>query len=327
MEQGYLTAFAKAKELMFFQWSDLIDNRFVGSMHIQLGKIDDMLSQVGLPKGLPVYIPYSSSGENHVEMRLGMQGIPMEPTPVFPEAAESNKILLTESSAADKSVVEKLESFVRAGGDAFITTGFLDKMGDEMRSLGLTEAKVSGRKINVTRYHITSDDAGVIENRYPVIFSEIVHGNNESWSLLNGGDGEYHFSLLLVSTYGKGRIYILSIPDNASDIRNIPVEALDVFRRALRLPEYASGRDFSMFTYDDGSMILYRYVKDPIRPDHVRLFTEGDYNVLRNVITGQQIKAQPYFMWEEFELRKYKMVEVTLEPGVFQLFKWDRVSD
>ena len=32
LEQAYLTAFAKAPELMLFQWSDLIDNYFVGGL-------------------------------------------------------------------------------------------------------------------------------------------------------------------------------------------------------------------------------------------------------------------------------------------------------
>ena len=325
MEQAYLTAFAKAKELMFFQWGDLVDNRFVGSMQIQLNKIDDILSQVGKPVGIPVYIPYASSGENHVEMRLGMQGIPIEPTPNFPDV--SAKMLLTESSAADKDVVTKLEQFVRAGGDAFITTGFLAKKGEELRAAGLTEASVSGRKINVTRFHMTHYNEDYIEDRKPITFSEIVHGNNESWSLLNGGDGEYHFSLFLVSTYGMGRVYIVSIPDNPADIRNIPSEALDVLRRALRMPEFVSGHDFSAFTYDDDSMLLYRYVKDPVRPAKVKVFTTGEYDYLMDMVTGEKIESNSTWMYEEFELKRYQVAEVILEPGVFRLFRWKKEQE
>ena len=178
LEQAYLTAFAKAKELMFFQWSDLIENYFVGGMGIQLRKIDEMMGDTGTPTGIATYIPYTSCGENHLEMRFGMLGIPINATPVFP--ADEKTILLTESATADEKVVERLAEYVRAGGDAFVTGGFLGKAGDKMREIGLTEAFLTERKLAVTRYHITDDWAGYIDGEKPVLFPEIVHGNNAS---------------------------------------------------------------------------------------------------------------------------------------------------
>ena len=40
-----------------------------------------MLDKAGKPVGIPVYIPYASQGENHIEDFLGMQGIALYPTP------------------------------------------------------------------------------------------------------------------------------------------------------------------------------------------------------------------------------------------------------
>ena len=320
MEQGYLTAFAKAKELTLFQWGDLIDNYFVGGLKIQLEKIDRMLDEAGAPTGVPVYIPYGSSGENHLEMRLGMQGIPIEATPEFP--SDKNVILLTESAAKDENIIDKLKTFVQAGGDAVITSGFLGKMGEELRAAGLTEAVATGRKMDVTRYQITGDDAGYIEDVNPVIYPEIVHSNNNSWSLVNGGSGDYHSTLVLMSTYGKGRLYTAAIPENAADISKMPRAVLDVLKRILSTGLYASGRDFSMFTYDDGTLILYRYVKGKIRPSRVMVYTEGDYKTLVDVTTGETYVAEPYVVWQEFEIKKYMVADLILEPGVFKAFKW-----
>ena len=75
---------------------------------------------------------------------------------------------------------------------------------------------------------------------------------------MNGGDGDYHTPLILLSTYGSGRIYIVAIPDNYADIYRIPRGAADVLKRIVSTDVYASGRDFSLFAYDDGSMILYQ---------------------------------------------------------------------
>lgn len=321
LEQIYLTAFAKAKELMFFQWSDLIENYFIGAAGIQLNKLDDIIDGTGAPTGLPVYIPYNSSGENHLEMRFGMTGIPVDPVPVFP--ADKKLILLTESSAADKDITAKLRAFVGSGGDAVITTGFMTAMQDELKAAGLTEASVTGRKISVTRYQITDDRAGYTEDERPVLFPEIVHGNNASWSLINGGGGDYHTPLLLQSNYCRGRIFILSIPDNPSDIYRVPDLVADRVRSILCPGVFASGKDFSMFTYDDGSVILYRYVKGDIRPAHVRLITDREVTGLTDAVTGERIGVSTYYIYEDRRKNACKMADVTLVPGVFRKFNWE----
>ena len=48
------------------------------------------------------------------------------------------------------------------------------------------------------------------------LFADIQHSNNLSWSLLNVGAGEYHTTLFLKDTYGKGQMYLLNIPENPS---------------------------------------------------------------------------------------------------------------
>ena len=321
LEQAYLTAFAKTKELMFFQWSDLIDNHFTGGVGIQLRKLDDMLDGLGNPTGIATYIPYESSGENHIEMRLGMLGIPIDATPVFP--SDKNPILLTESSASDENITNKLKDFVEAGGDAIITTGFLRKTQDILHKLGLTEATVTDRKISVTRYQMNEDMAGYIDNISPITFPEITHGNNDSWSHLNGGDGDYHTPLLLESTYGKGRILIVSIPDNPSDIYKLPNRVVDTFKHMILTETFASGKDFSMFTYDDGSFILYRYVKDEIRPSHVKVYTTKDAKILKDTTTGWEIKASSITVFENWQEKTYHVADVILEPGVFKKYRWE----
>ena len=318
LEQAYLTAFAKAKELMHFQWSDLIDNPFVAPMGVQLRKIDAMMEGLGNPTGVPVYIPFASSGENHLEMRLGMLGVPMEPTPFFP--GEAPRMLLTESSLADPDIVEKLESYVRAGGVAVVTSGFFREAGDAMRAAGLTEARLTGRKIPVTRYHITGSFAGFAEHRKPALYPEIVHGNNDSWSLLNGGDSDVHSTLFLRRAYGAGRLYILAVPELDADLYTMPKAAIDVVKRVLTGGEYVSGRNLSAFTYDDGSMILYRYVKGDLHPDTVTIHTRKKVRALVDTASGREISVREERLWEDFSPAVEYAADVILQPGQFGKF-------
>jgi hypothetical protein len=324
LEQAYLTAFAGAKEIMHFQWSDLIDNPFSCALGLQLKKIDEMLSDTGEPYGIPVYIPHASCGENHLEMRLGMLGIPIEPTPVFP--GNEKRILLTETSLGDWDIIDKLADFVRKGGDAIVTTGFLGGAGDMLNEAGLSECRLTGRKYGVTRYHITGDDAGYTDHCEPILFPEIMHGNNSSWSLLNGGDGDLHTSLLLRRSYGKGRLYVMAVPDNAADLYRLPEEVTDVYKRILTRSEndtYVSGRNISMFAYGDGSMILYRYVKDDLRPGHVTFHSRQRVNSLRDVTRGISVPVHEVRFAEDFEPVTEYVADVILESGSFRKFRWE----
>jgi len=320
LEQAYLTAFAKAKELMHFQWSDLIDNAFVAPMGVQLRKIDAMMEGLGNPTGVPVYIPFASSGENHLEMRLGMLGVPMEPTPFLP--GEAPRMLLTESSLADPDIVEKLESYVRAGGVAVVTSGFFREAGDAMRAAGLTEARLTGRKIPVTRYHITGSFAGFAEHRKPALYPEIVHGNNDSWSLLNGGDSDVHSTLFLRRAYGAGRLYILAVPELDADLYTMPKAAIDVVKRVLTGGEYVSGRNFSAFTYDAGSMILYRYVKGNLHPDTVTVRTRKKVRALVDTASGGEISVREERLWEDFTPTVEYAADIVLQPGTFAKYRF-----
>ena len=320
LEQAYLTAFAKAKELMHFQWSDLIDNPFVAPMGMQLRKIDAMMESLGNPTGVPVYIPFASSGENHLEMRLGMLGVPMEPTPFFP--GEAPRMLLTESSLADPDIVEKLESYVRAGGVAVVTSGFFREAGDAMRAAGLTEARLTGRKIPVTRYHITGAFAGFAEHRKPALYPEIVHGNNDSWSLLNGGDSDVHSTLFLRRAYGAGSLYILAVPELDADLYTMPKAAIDVVKRVLTGGEYVSGRNLSAFTYDDGSMILYRYVKGDLHPDTVTVRTRKKVRALVDTASGREIPVREERLWEDFTPAVEYAADIVLQPGTFAKYRF-----
>ncbi|MCR5501650.1 MAG: hypothetical protein K6F53_01430 [Lachnospiraceae bacterium] len=320
LEQAYLTAFSGAKELMHFQWADLVGNPFVTAMGLQLDKIDTMLDGIGKPTGVPVYLPFASSGENHLEMRFGMIGLPVEPTPFFPKDAK--KLLLTESALADPEIVEKLTSFVREGGDALITTGFFKGAEGRLRSAGLIEAVYTGKSMTVTRYQVTGDPAGCMDHKEPISFPVIRHGNNASWSLLNGGDGDLHTSLLLRSAYGKGRLYLFAVPDNEADLYRMPVECTDVLKRVLSEEIYLSGTGCSIFTYDDGSMILYRYVKGDLRPDKVRIVTRMQATELVDCVTGQRIPVRPRVVREDFETQTEYVAEGFLTPGAIGKYKF-----
>ncbi len=263
LEQGYLSAFARPEEITLFQWTDLYENKLVTPLGLQLSRIDRMLDKTGKPVGIPAYIPYASQGENHIEDFLGMQGIALYPTTVFPK---DGSVLVTESSLYDREIFVKLREFMISGGKVFVTPGFMAKAPeDEWREI--SSAYLTGRKLNVTRYYVTDDPAGYLEDVKPVLFADIQHSNNLSWSLLNGGAGEYHSTLFLKDTYGKGRMFLINIPENPSDLSKIPGWAMDAVKQEFNYGGiYVTAPNVSVFHYDNDTFILYAHVTDHAHP-------------------------------------------------------------
>ena len=157
LEQAYLTAFSRPEEITLFQWGDLFENRLVTPLSVQLSKIDRILNEAGNPVGTPVYLPFGSCGENHLEDHLGMQGAALEPVPDFPW--EAPVIFLTAAAFADREIMEKLEQYLMQGGTAVVTSGFV-REAPEAKWKRLSSIRLTGRKLSAERFQITDEPAG-----------------------------------------------------------------------------------------------------------------------------------------------------------------------
>ena len=114
----------------------------------------------------------------------------------------------------------------------------------------------------------------------------------------------------------------MSVPDNQADIYNVPSDVITSIKRILNSEEFTSGKDYSVFTYDDGSMVIYRYVKDPVRPSHIKVYSKKDVNVLLDVVNGDMIEARDEIFREGWKEIRYHMADVTVAPGDFKWLQW-----
>ncbi len=324
LEQGYLSAFAKPEEITLFQWSDLFENKLVAPLGVQFTRIDRMLSDAGSPVGIPAYIPYVSQGENHLEDFLGMQGFALSPTPMFPK---EGKVLLTQSSLCDPEIFDKLRAFLLKGGEVFVTTGFMANA-PEKEWRELSSSYLTGRKLAVTRYYKTDDPAGYLEDVEPILFADIQHSNNLSWSLLNGGAGEYHTTLLLRDTYGPGRLYLINTPENPSDLSRVPAWALDSLKRILNRDDiYVTANNVSLFHYDNGVMILYAHVTGKAHPVRATIHIRREKAKLTSLHGAgpgkgeREVELAEHTSFIDYKPEKELTAEVVLNPGEFYEYR------
>ena len=345
LEQAYLTAFAKPKEIMMFCWPALAGNKRATPLGFMYSKLDKIVGRLGEPLGLKTYIPFNSQGEDHLEDFLGMTGIPMEPVCYFPAFSEvkdagikagANKVLLTASALKDEKIMEKLEAFVREGGNAIVTSGFvigaLKKWPEQFEQL--TGVSYRERLLTADEFQCMSDMQirnEFVKSAASITFPLIEHRNNASWSKMNAGHGEYHESILCYDTYGKGRLTILNVPDMPSKLYELPQKVLSVIRQELDIVgvwlDDVNG--VSLFAYDNDTFGLYCYTWDGCAPQEFDIHVKGQIKELCRITDGE--KPMP---WDRFSLEpvcvrkinvhseeKETLFHIRIQPGDFLFFE------
>ncbi len=263
LEQGYLTLFAKAKEVTLFCLGALRKQGPWRLMAPAIGEMfkecDEYLDKLGKPIGVAAYRPERASGEYDLHSYLGMCGIPLEPVFEYPETAKT--VFLSEGAAADKDIIAKMDRTMRAGGDCIVTSGFVKRIGDAFGQF--VNVKVTDRKAIVKEYAGTKNNGinifGSAVGKEPVLLTQLEYATNDIWELAAGYGTHNNFPIVLRCVYGKGHICIVTIPDNFGDLYNFPKEVLDVIRglflKELPFRLSASGK-IQLFAYDNGTYIL-----------------------------------------------------------------------
>ncbi len=292
LEQAYLTAFSKPREMTMFCFQSLVDTVNIPALGFMLDKLDDLMDKMGDVVGVPCYIPNASQGEDNVQDYLGMHGFPIVTTPYFPKDASA--IFLTASSACDPEIVDKVDKFVSAGGKAIVTSGFikatLDRGIKRMTSLRDRNRKVAVRDFATERLFTDRGleyPHGVKEITVPVLEFR----NNATWGgICKGIRDEESYTLLARDTYGKGEMITLCVPEAYSDFKFLPGAVLSRMRREFAVNGvYIEGAPMiSAFMYDNDSFIIYPYADRDTQDTDIFLHVRGAEK-LTNVTNGSEI--------------------------------------
>ncbi len=325
LEQAYLTAFSKPKELMMFCFQSLVDTMRVPALGFQLDKLDDTLDHAGNPIGISCYLPDNAQGEDNIQDFLGMVGFPIVCTPYFPENAPT--ILLTRSSAYDLDIVDKLEAYVAKGGKAIVTNGFIEATA-ERGICRITSVRLRGRKISGRDYRI---ETKATNNRTYLTFpkgrEEITvpvaeFRNNAAWALVKVGSGQESYGLLLKETYGKGQMYTLTVPDCFPDVYKLPVEVLTRLHAEFPVGGVylEAEAQTSLFVYDNDSFIVYPYVEWGAQPAFAKIHVMGRVAELimplRKDHEGRPVSVKPLYTTNE-----ETVFEIYTMPGEYVIYQ------
>ncbi len=332
LEQAYLTAFAKPKEIMMFCWPAIAGNKRATPLGFMYDKLDRILGRLGQPLGLKVYIPFNSQGDDHIEDYLGMAAIPMEPVCDFPEynaaSVRDRKVLVTAASLEDSQIVEKLRRFVEAGGHAVATSGFMIGALSKYPEISeLTSVTYTNRSLTADEFQTPAQIRhfkNYEKSAEPIEFPLLEHRNNATWSIMNAGHGEYHESILCYDTYGKGRFTILTLPEMPSKIYSLPASVLTAIRKELDVCDmWIDGNSgVSLFCYDNKTFGLYCYTWDGCTPQEFQLHIKGKVSELARIPDSDApVMFKPQILKPVYSNDNETVFYARVTPGDFDFFE------
>ncbi len=204
----------------------------------------------GDSRGVPIYLPYGSTGEYNIFGYLGMAGIPLEPVAQFPDTAQT--AIFTEHSLRDPGLADKMITRLRNGHDVAMTWSLWKKLGNTefKNTLNIMEG---GETISSSTFRSRFGwSEHVFKSERPFVFPAI---ETTTWPYVRDlalvrEDNE--FGILLEVKYLNGTIYVLNMPDNSYDLLRLPTEALNVIRRPFV-------KDLGMQLAGPGGVAMYLY--------------------------------------------------------------------
>jgi hypothetical protein len=293
-EQLWDTLFAKAPEIMLFNWSPMAEGKpapagerawakqetsftwkenqggWATAANEALHIADDVVGQLGNPVGIASYRPPHGTGEDFLHNYIGNLGVPIELHREYPASART--ILLTQAAATDPEIIAKIKRSLEGGANVIVTSGLLEAM--QGRGFeDLAEWHSTGHAVAIDRYFDGFGAGNGTElkepgKEKPVLFPEVRFYTNDSWGIIRGVASAKGFPIVLMNHYSKGTLYLWVMPDNFGDLYALPQPLVTRIKDYLfgeALVEIDAPDHVALFTYDNGAYVVENFRDDAAR--------------------------------------------------------------
>jgi hypothetical protein len=351
VEQLWLTLFAKASEIMMFDfrsilWKIQAEQRapwqgrgtsfdFDSSTAVArrpdrslspdaitalaagaaFNLVDQFIGKLGIPVGLKTYKTYYSNGEDYLHNYLGMLGIPLDLVSEFPFDAPT--VLLTESAKYDSTIIEKIKHQLMDGKTVVITSGLLRALTGKgiegIVELEYTDKKLLACDFLMDRFHVYSGNRSILVPR-------INYLNNDSWEEISCMGGNTGSPLLHNAHYDRGTLLILTIPDNFDDLYVLPIEVLTRIREMVTKDLFVrieAPAQVALFVYENDTVIVESFLDVDV---DIRLVLDERFTQIQDILSSEIITCDD-LLTENGQKIGRTGCTVSIKPHSFRVFR------
>lgn len=248
--------------------------------------IDQFLGMLGNPVGVKSYKPFHSTGEDFLQNYMGMIGVPMDIVPEFPE--NEPIVFLTEQAKYDSEIIAKIKKQLLTGKDVMVTSGFMKAMQDNGLS-DIVELRVTDQKASVKEFAAAWGPHSYSEKE--MLIPQIRYNTNDSWEVVSALDDSNGWPIVHRADYDKGKLYVLTIPENVIDLYHLPVDVLTRIKEILtpNMPAVLEAPGYtSLFVYDNNTVIVESFADET---SLVKLTLANGFSKARNLVSGEELSA------------------------------------
>lgn len=276
-----------------------------------LGQVDKVLVNIGKPVGIKTYTPNHATGEEFLHDYLGMIGLPMDIFPYFP--ADADMVLLTEQAKSDPAVIGKIKAQLEAGKSVCVTSGFVRAMKgkgiEDICELETTSATVPVRRFTFAggpgapfrggrSLERREGQPDPFEASRDILIPEIKYFNiltHDAWGdALGISPGGTTYPIVLSCDYSKGKLYILTIPNDPADLYAFPSTVLSVIRATIGSAEPIrldnAPAQVALFRYDNNTFIVQNYLSQSAE---VTVSVAVNATQIHDLLIGEDISPAP----------------------------------
>jgi hypothetical protein len=209
----------------------------------------------GSGRGVPIYLPYGSTGEYSLFGHFGMAGIPLEPVGQFP--ADSQVAIFTCHSLKDPQLADKMLARIKGGRDVFMTYELYRKLADTDFKNMLSIISEGG---TVTSSSFRVPWNRTIQSGRPFTFPRIATATWPAVRQIAIEREDYDYGVFFDAKYLDGHLYVLNVPDNSYDLIRLPEQVLnpvrDAFARELGVTLHGPG-GVGFYPFGEKQYVLY----------------------------------------------------------------------
>jgi hypothetical protein len=270
----------------------------------------------GSARGVPIYLPYGSTGEFNIFGYLGMAGIPLTPVAQFP--TESQNAIFTLHSLPDPKLADEMLNRLRNGHDVFMTWGLLQKLQDTEFGKAFEFVNYGG-SVTSSSFRVREGwfrDQTVKADRsftFPRI-QTVTWPGVRNVALIQE---DFDYGILLETPYLKGNIYVLNMPDNYNDLLKLPSDALNSIRRAFNKDlgvEFDGPGGVGCYLFGQKQYVLYN-MSDKAAPVSLRFTGKTPTEGWKELVHDKLLSVKQDTTFKRFGGFQFTDVFYTLQPN------------
>jgi hypothetical protein len=201
-----------------------------------------------------------------------------------------------------------------------ITSGLLRELQDKGLN-DIAELRYTDRKAFVQDFSVGG--FSLVHSDKPILMQQIQYLTNDTWEIVSGISGANGWPILHMADYSKGKLYVLTIPDNFADLYNIPPKALNKIREILcgGLNVSMEGpSNISLYLYDNNTFIIESFLDVETQ---LKIVTPKQFTKITDLSSNLIIKGDARISGFGINSQTKNTYGITLKPHSFRIFKFE----